>query len=204
MNKILRWVVRVIGSALTIILAIVMFPYVARFASSIMPDESEAASRASAIISTKLENSTWLETLRATEEGVLNYDVKAAFVGSVARIHISYTYEASFGIDLSMVEMKVEDNTITFFLPEPKLLSDHLTPKEVYKEDFWYPGFSEADYIDLLEEEQMVRRNAFLTGENDSLLWGNTVEAFERTISAWMEGFEGEVNLIYLPAVKEE
>lgn len=200
MKRFLRWAAKILGSSLAAVLVIVLFPYVSRFVAQIMPDESGAAIKASAILSSKLENSARLETLRVTEEGVINYDIKAAFVGTVASINVSYSYNGSFGVDLSKVQMKVNAGTITFYLPEPELIQDDLVPNELYKDDFWYPGFSETDYISLLEREKEERRNVYLGGEKKELLWQHTVDAFDKTLSSWLKDVHNEIQLVYLPA----
>lgn len=195
MRAFFRWLAKVVGSALTIVLVIVLFPHISRLAAKLMPDESGAAIKASAILSSRLESSARLETLKVQEDGVLNYDIQAAFIGTVATLNVSYRYDASFGVDLSKVAMQVEGNEITFTLPQPEVLQDSLTPAEVYRDDFWYPGFSDEDYEKLLEDERIARRTVYLSGENEALLWDSTVEAFEKTISTWLQDLNA--NLIF-------
>ena len=116
MKALLRWLAKIVGSAITIVLVVVIFPYVSQLAAKLMPDESGAAIKASAILASRLENSARLETMKVEEEGVLNYDIQAALLGSVANINVSYLYEASFGIDLSKVTMQASGNEIVFLL----------------------------------------------------------------------------------------
>ena len=99
-----------------------------------MPDESAAAIRASVVLSQKLEQSAKLETLHVTEEGALNYEVKAAFLGTVASINADYTYEGSFGIDLQQVTMTRDGSVLTLTLPAPELLLDSLTPADITRD----------------------------------------------------------------------
>lgn len=202
MKAFFRWLAKVVGSALTIILVIVLFPHVSKLAASLLPDESGAAIKASAILSSKLENSTRLETMTVEEEGVLNYDIQAALIGSVANINVSYVYEASLGIDLSKVVMKPAGNVITFILPPFEVLQDSLTPQEVYRDDYWYPGFSDADYEKLLQEERLARRNIYLNGEQQEALWSATTQAFEQTISAWLRGLDNRLTFQYEQAAE--
>ncbi len=200
MKAFFRWLAKVVGSALTIILVIVLFPHVSKLAASLLPDESGAAIKASAILSSKLENSARLETMTVEEEGVLNYDIQAALIGSVANINVSYVYEASLGIDLSKVVMNPTGNVITFILPPFEVLQDSLTPQEVYRDDYWYPGFSDADYEKLLQEERLARRNVYLNGEQQEALWSATTQAFEQTISAWLRGLDNRLTFQYKQA----
>lgn len=187
MKAFLRWLGKIIGSVVTILLVIILFPHISKLAAELMPDESGAAIRTSAILASKLENSARLETLVVEEDGVLSYDIQAAFIGSVATINASYKYEASFGIDLSKVELQITGNTITFILPSPEVLQDTLTPNEVYRDDFWYPGFSDDDYEKMMENERLARRAYYLSGEQEARLWDSTVAAFEQTIASWMQ-----------------
>lgn len=202
MRAFIRWLGRIISSVLTIALVIILFPHLSRFAAKIMPDESGAAIKASAILSEKLVHTSRLETLRVNADGVLNYDIQAAFIGSVANINASYRYEASFGIDLQKVTMHVSDNTITFVLPEIEVLMDHLSPSEVYRDDFWYPGFSDKDYENLLENERLKCRERYLSGEYHEELWQASIEAFEQTISPWLSSVHGQLEFRYEKAAE--
>lgn len=197
MKAFLRWLGKTVGSAVTIVLVFVIFPYVSKWAARLMPDESGAAIKASAIIASKIEESARLETLRVEEEGVLNYDIQAAFIGSVANINVRYAYSASFGVDLSQVEMQVSSSEITFLLPAPEVIQDSLTPLETYRDDFWYPGFSDADYAKLLEDERVTRREVYLTGENAAQLRETTLAVFEKTIAAWMKDVNANLVIHY-------
>lgn len=197
MKHFLRWLAKIACSVITIALLIILFPYISRLAQMIMPDESGSAIKTSAVIATRLENTSRLETLKVSEDGVLDYEIRAAFLGSVANLTVSYTYDASFGIDLSKVEMRVSNSEITFVLPEPELLQDSLSPKEVYSEEFWYPGFSKEDYQDVLEEERVARRAEYLSGDKRTTLMGMTQVAFERTITAWMKELNSSLMIHY-------
>ena len=197
MKAFLRWIAKIIGSAVTLVLVIVLFPYISDFTAKLLPDESGTAIKASAIIATRLKESARLETLRVEEEGVLNYDIQAAFVGSVANINIKYQYDGSFGIDLEKVEMVVSGDEITIRLPHPEVILDSLIPLETYRDDFWYPGFSDDDYANLLEKERMERRNAYLSGDKAIDLQKTTVETFEKTIAKWLKDINGSLILRY-------
>ncbi len=200
MKVFLRWLAKILGSVITMVLVVVLFPYASRWAAKLLPDESGAAIRASAVLATKLENSARLETLKVEEDGVLHYDIRAAFIGSVAEVNVSYKYEASFGIDLNEVTMQTTDSEIIFTLPQPVLIQDVLTPNEVYQDDFWYKGFTLEDYEKLLESERITRREAYLIGDASAQLWDATVAAFEKTIAAWLKDVNGNLKLTYLQA----
>lgn len=204
MKAFFRWLGKVVGSAVTIVLVIILFPYLSHLAAKLLPDESGAAIKTSIVLAAKLENSARLETVKVEEDGLINYDIRAAFLGTVASVNISYKYEASFGIDLSKVTMQVSGNEIVFSLPAPEVLQDTLTPAEVYKDDFWYKGFSFEDYEKLLEDERIARRAVYLSGENQAQLWNSTVTAFEETIAQWLQNVNSNLTFRYLEAGSEE
>ncbi len=197
MKKVFHWLARVIGNAITIVLIIVLLPYAAQIAAKYLPDESGAAIKASTVLSSKLEKSARLETMIALDTGVIHYDIQAALLGTVAEINISYEYAASFGIDLSQVQMRVKAQEITFLLPDVVVLQDNLTPTESYREDFWYPGFSDDDYQRLIQNERLARRAAYLTGEMEQTLWDTTVSVFEDTVAEWLKGVNTNLTFKY-------
>ena len=197
MKAFLRWLIEIFSSVIIISLLIILFPYISRIAERLLPDKSASAIKASVVLSSKLEKSARLETLKVQEEGVLNYQIQAAFLGTVAQINLSYRYEASFGLNLQNVEMKVTDNAITFLLPAPELIQDVLTPLDIQKDAFWYPGFSEEDYEQLLENERLTRRNAYLHGEQYETLWDASQRAFETTIATWLTEMNSTITTHY-------
>ena len=197
MKAFLRWLIKIFSSVIIISLLIILFPYISRIAERLLPDESASAIKASVVLSSKLEESARLETLKVQDEGVLNYQIQAAFLGTVAQINLSYRYEASFGLDLRDVEMKVSGSTITFLLPAPELIQDVLTPLDIQKDAFWYPGFSEEDYEELLENERLTRRNAYLHGEQYETLWDASQRAFETTIATWLTEMDSSITTHY-------
>jgi len=154
-KRIGKWLLGLITSALTLVLVIVLLPYAAKWVARIMPDESAAAIRASVVLSQKLEQSAKLETLHVTEEGALNYEVKAAFLGTVASINADYTYEGSFGIDLQQVTMTRDGSVLTLILPAPELLLDALTPADITRDSALYPYLDDNDLQRVLEDERV-------------------------------------------------
>lgn len=193
MKGFMRWLIKTMTTAVTIALLIVLLPHISRLAARWLPDESGAAVKTSMILASRLEESARLETLKVHDDGVLNYEIKAAFLGTVAQINLTYRYEASFGVDLSKVEMLVSGNEILLRIPAPELILDSLTPAEIYQDDFWYPGFSENDYEELLEQERILCRNQYLNGEKLEQLWNASQNAIEKTIAAWLKELESSL-----------
>lgn len=202
MKALFRWLLKLLTSAVTMVLVFVMLPYATRFAARIMPDEAGAAIKASAVIAEKLQNSARLETLRVEEEGVLNYSVKPAFLPAVAEITARYKYEASFGVDLSKVTIQIAGSHVTFVLPQHEVIQDSLTPTEIYRDDYWYPWIKDEKYEKLFEDERIKRRNDYLNGEKESALWTATVDAFEKTIAPWLLNLNGQLTFNCVQAVE--
>lgn len=199
MKAILRWIGRVVGGALTLVLLVVLLPYASRLAAEILPDTGASAIKVSAVLASNFAESARLETFTVEQEGVLNYDVEASFLGTVSSVSLRYTYQCSFGIDLKKVEFRVSRNQITLVLPEAEVLQDSLRPTEVHRDTFWDVGFSDADYEKLLEDERIARQEAILA-ENEEAIWQATVSALESTFSEWLKGVASSAKVEYVKA----
>ena len=186
MKKLLRWLARVVATALTIVLIAVLLPYASRWASSILPDLGGAALNTLILLSHQMQQSARLETATVEDEGVLNASTSAMFLGTVQNVTIRYVYRASLGIDLRKVGIRVENDGITLLLPEVEILSDCLDPVQTVKDDFWYP-LTEERRQKLLEGELVKCRERCLTeyAASDEV-WQNTVSALSDTVSAWV------------------
>ncbi len=197
MKSILRWAGKVVGTALCVVLVLCLLPYVSRLAGRLLPDESGAAIKATAVLSTQLSRTARLETLHVEEEGVLNEDIQAAFIGTVASVNVRYTYTASFGVDLQQIRLRTEGDTVTFILPAVELISDSLTPVESYRNNTWLPSFDDNDYQRLLNEERMNCRERYLSGNHAEELWNATTAALEETAGQWLADLHGTVQLAF-------
>lgn len=199
MKAILRWIGSVIGGALTLVMVVVLLPYASTLAAKIMPDEGRSAIKVSAVLASHFAEAARLETFTVEADGVLNEEFKASFVGTVGSINLRYTYQGSFGIDLKKVVFRVTGNQITLVLPEAEVLQDSLRPTEVHRDDFWVPGFTDADYEQLIEDERIARREAVLA-ENEEAIWQATVSALESTFSEWLKGIVSNAKIEYVKA----
>lgn len=197
MKTILKWLASILGTALALALAFVLLPHVSELYNLVMPDPSAAAIRASAIISTELENSARLETLVVTEEGVLNEEYKIAANITVAHVSVQYVYTGSFGIDLAEVEVLTSGNELIFSIPEPILLADHLEPVTVDRNTYLMGNFDDEDYQQLLEDERIVCRERYLGGEYADQLWQATTAALTETIEQWISLADSDITVRY-------
>lgn len=185
MKALLKWLGRVIGTALCLVLVIVMLPYASRWAAQIIPDLTGAAMTTSATLSRKLAQSARLECIQADREGVLESTVDALLIGTVQSVQIAYDYHASIGIDLSKVEVRVEGSRITLALPEMEVISDSLTPTQIDRKDFWYP-LTDERREKLLQDEREACRAAKLEAAKTDEGWAYVTAALENTISGWI------------------
>lgn len=186
MKALLKWLGRTVGSALTLVLVIVLLPHASRLMNSILPDLSGAAVTVSATLARNLQQSARLETAIAEEEGVLKSGTEALFLGQVQKVIVRYTYRASLGIDLSKVQVKISGNTITLLLPDMEVLSDSLTPEEISKDDFWYPLTEERLQTLLNQEQERCRAYYLEEHAHTDQAWADTVAALESTVSQWI------------------
>ena len=175
MKAVFRWLLKIVASALTTVLIIVLLPHASKWMSAILPDLSGAAVNASVLLSHEMQNSARLETSSVKDEGVLQSTTDAMFLGTVQSVTIRYTYEASIGIDLKKVEMKVEGNTITFLLPDAEIIADSLTPVQIETNDFWYPLTDERRMKLLDDERELCRKRCLEEYAQSPEAWDNTV-----------------------------
>ncbi len=201
MKHVGRWLAKVLGSALCIVLVFVTLPYASRLAAQWMPDLSGAALTQSATLAREIRSSARLETTTVDEEGVLTSTTTAFLIGVVQSVAISYDYHASVGIDLSKVQLAVSGNTVTFYLPQPEVLADSLTPdyENSVINDTWY-ALTDVRRQELLDEEQLARRNAVTEDQASSqAAWENTVSVFEGYIAQWMQLADSRLTFRYEP-----
>jgi len=194
MRAILRWAARVLGTAAATVLVIVALPHASRLMSAILPDLSGAAMNASITLSHRMEESARLETSVVRDEGILNSTTEALFIGQVQSVTIQYVYEASLGIDLKKVDMRLDGRTITFTLPEPEILQDSLTPTSMVRDDFWYPLTDERRMKLLEDEKAKCREKTLKEYASSDAAWQNTVSALSATVEGWLgTGYPGVI-----------
>lgn len=186
MKRFFHWLGRVVGTAVTLALVVVLLPYVSKLASSLLPDLSGAAMNATVLLSHRMESSARLETATIEDEGVLKATTNALFLGQVQSVSIQYVYRASIGIDLQKVQISLRGQTITLTLPEMEVLSDSITPMQVEKDDFWYPLTEERRQKLLDDELTQCRERCLEEYLSSDEAWANTIAAVESTVSGWL------------------
>lgn len=169
-----------VGTALSLVLVIIMLPYATKWIGKLLPDGSRNAITVSAVLSRQMEASSRLETAKIEDEGVISSSVDALFIGQVQNVVIQYRYEASMGIDLKKVKMQILGNVLTLELPPVEVLADSLTPINVERNDFWFP-LSEERRLKLLEDERLKCRAHYLEENQENR------DAFDYSVTAMTE-----------------
>lgn len=169
-----------VGTALSLVLVIIMLPYATKWIGKLLPDGSRNAITVSAVLSRQMEASSRLETAKIEDEGVISSSVDALFIGQVQNVVIQYRYEASMGIDLKKVKMQILGNVLTLELPPVEVLADSLTPLNVERNDFWFP-LSEERRLKLLEDERLKCRAYYLEENQENR------DAFDYSVAAMTE-----------------
>lgn len=180
MKRFLKWLGKVVGTALSLVLVIIMLPYATKWIGKLLPDGSRNAITVSAVLSRQMEASSRLETAKIEDEGVISSSVDALFIGQVQNVVIQYRYEASMGIDLKKVKMQILGNVLTLELPPVEVLADSLTPLNVERNDFWFP-LSEERRLKLLEDERLKCRAYYLEENQENR------DAFDYSVAAMTE-----------------
>ena len=180
MKGFLKWLGKVVGTALTLVLIIVLLPHASRLIGRFLPDGSSKAVTISSILSRSMEATSRLECAKVEDEGVIASSVDALLIGTVQNVVIYYTYEASIGIDLKKLKMHIDGNQLVLELPELEVLTDSLTPTKVERNDFWFP-LTEERRLNILEAERLNCRSHYLEENAESEM------AFEHAVTAMRE-----------------
>lgn len=202
MKAVLGWIARVLGTVIALVATIVLLPYGSDLVNYVMPDVTSAAERTAAVISSKLTESARLETVYFTESGTVKHDLTLGGV-SVGGLTFDYEYNASFGIDLSKVQMIVNGSRIVFLLPQPELILDSINPYNISRRDTLVI-ISDDDYEGLVERERLVCREKYLTGEKSQELWDSAVKAMQNTFGLWLTEIDDRLTFEYAPLEVEE
>lgn len=206
MKGILRWLGRVVGTGIILVLVIVLTPYAAKLADMILPDISGASVKYAAILSQHMEDSARLETLIVTGEGAVNAEVDALFLGTVSSVNATYAYQGSYGVDLSKVQLTVQGSKIVLILPAPEVLRDDITIVDIYRDGILDGAIriGDKELQALLDGERQKWRDQYLTGENAAELRAATIRAMEGTVAQWMSQANSRISFEFVWADEAE
>lgn len=180
----LRWILKIISTALVISLVLVFLPHLTRLAGRLWPDPTRTA-RVSEILRHELSDSAKLEVTTVDDQGVLTATVNAALIGEVQRVTIEYDYHASVGLDLEKTELTVQDGVMVLSLPDLEIISDDLSPTHVDRQDFWYP-LTEKRRAQLLSQEKAERAAAALKDARTEENLARIRRTLSQLIDSWL------------------
>jgi len=197
MKKIGRWLAKALGTALALVLAVILLPYASRLAKLILPDLSDRAVTASVTLSQQMQHSARLETMLVNEEGVISSSTDALLIGTVQQVSVHYAYQASIGIDLRKVEIIPRGAQLTLVLPAFEVLTDSITPVTIDRDDFWYP-LTDHQLQNLLEEERLRCRSAYLDEYAlTDAAWEQACQALNATVAQWLGNIGSGLKILY-------
>lgn len=200
MKKFGRWLARTLGTALSILMVVVLLPYASRLVQKVLPDLSDRAVTTSVMLSQQMQQSARLETMLVNDEGVVSSSTDALFIGTVQQVSVHYAYQASIGIDLTKVELVPRGNTLTLMLPAMEVLTDSITPLIIERDDFWYP-LTDEQLQQLLEEKRLSCRNGYL---NEYALsdeaWNQLCSTLDATLAQWLGADSNGLEILYKKA----
>lgn len=179
-----RFVVRLVSTALILALTLAFLPYATRWAAQLWPDPARTT-RVSEILRHELNQSARLETMTVDEQGTMTAGVQAALIGEVQRVTIDYDYHASIGVDLEEATVTSKGSVVTVSLPELEILSDALTPTQVDRQDFWYP-LTEKRRSQLLAQEKEIRGQNALEEANSTQAQQGMIQHLQKLIQSWI------------------
>lgn len=198
MKLILKWLSGILAGALTMVTVIVLTPYAASLADTLLPDISGAHIRSAAILNQQMQDSARLEATIVTGEGVVSAEVNA-LTFTVSTVNISYAYTGSYGIDLSKVQVSVQGNQLVFTLPQPEVLGDNISIREIYRDGILDGAVrpSDKDIQNMLDAEKETWRAQYLTGEYAEATREACIAAFERTVATWLSQTNSRLSCTY-------
>ena len=199
MKTVLNWLGRIVGGGVTLVLVIVLTPWLTTAAQYVLPDISGAHVRSAAILSQQMQQSARLETLQVSGEGAINAEVEALFLGTVSSLNATYAYSGSFGIDLSRVQVEISGSRVTFVLPQPELIIDSISIIDIYRNGSHDRAVrtDDKELQQLLDAEKEKWRDQYLTGEHAPALQEASIAAFETTIAQWMSSTNARLTYDY-------
>lgn len=91
------------------------------------------------------------------------------------RFWVEYTGIAKIGIDMSEVDMKIEGDKVSVFIPEAKLLSTSIHEKELNEESYIFSGDSWFNKNKITAEDQTSAINKAQTEMSETVMNNDTL-----------------------------
>lgn len=200
MKIILRWLAKILATAVILSLIIVLTPHIGKLVGKFLPDVKGESIRVSATLSRKLEDASMLVTKTVTETGVISDEKMMSDTEVAAAVYIDYTYAASFGVDLSKARIDIDGSKIIMHLPEPEMIftdSIHQDAIERKAVASTWVKHSDEEVQALLDERQVECRNSYLTGDYLVELRAASERAVDKTIAEWIKEINSDITIEY-------
>ena len=167
-----------------IALGIVYWGPLSRLLSSLLLGVDYQAS--AQLISHQLEEVGELVTLRAIDNGVLNGELKAKFLGTVSQVTVPYQYEIGMGIKLEDVVLTPGENDLTVSVPPAQVLYDSFqVTGEPETKDILRQA-SQARYQKLQNAQHEECRQQYLSDqESMQSAWKSACDQLRALFSQW-------------------
>ena len=181
MKKMISGLLKFLGKAVTLVIVIALLPYVGRFLSTVIPDNSRNMVSSAQIISQKLEAAQFLTTMEVRTTGNLHITDSVIILGEVQNVDIAYEYTGGFGIDLSKVYVTLNGNKIVVELPSLQAVNGGMRILSETDSTFQLKSMTPQRRQKSLDDEQARLEEIYLRTPE---LVQNTKDALEKEIGA--------------------
>lgn len=150
------------------------------------------------ILTHKLEDASMLVTQTVTETGIISNEIMMSETEVAAGVYIDYTYEASFGVDLSKTTIEIKDSKIIMHLPE-MIFYDSIRMDAIERKtgaSTWIQH-SDEEVQALLDARKVECRNSYLTGDYLVELRAASERAVDKTIAEWIKEIDSGITIEY-------
>ncbi|MBQ4640018.1 MAG: DUF4230 domain-containing protein [Clostridia bacterium] len=188
-SRLVKYLLRILCTTIALLLALSLLPAVKPFLQGLVQNKYVLTSTR---LTHAMQEAGELNAVTYTDTGVAVSRTNALLVGTVLKVSIPYEYKIGFGFALKDVVLQAENDSITVYLPEIKMLHDSFTVTgEPMVESFLYE-LTEKHYQQILDKETLRCRNEYLeSGEYQQSAW----DAACKTLTGLFAQWSGEDNL---------
>lgn len=175
---------RIISSALAIVLAAVLFPYAKPWLSDLLPQGKYQ--RISMLLTHELEEAGELTVIKYADTGIMHTETNALFLGKIQEVTVPYSYEIGFGFKLSDVHVRAEETGLSVYLPEIGILYDTFQATDNPEiKDFWNL-LSQKQYQKMLDDQSAACRAEYeANAQYHEETWEAACRALEGLFRQW-------------------
>lgn len=186
MKRLFKWLARVVGLALALMLAFSLWPYFRSAVTSLIGkmDYSQAAQT----LTHEMREVGKLTAVEYKDTGVMDAKTDALLLGTIQKVTVPYQYEISLGIDLSLVQIESVQDGLNVYLPDVELISDKLTVTgDAQIEDFWHL-MTENRYQAMLDSQALSLREGYINNKDTmDRAYDSAQKALEKFFSGWIK-----------------